>query len=51
MKNELHYVKQHLWLCEYDYKCNCCSPVTTTVVVKQLHVTSSKDSTFLNLMC
>jgi len=39
MKNELHYVKQHLWRYEYDYKCIRYSLVTT-VVVKQLHVTS-----------
>jgi len=37
MKNELRYVKQHLWLYEYDYKCNCYSLVTPTVAVKQLH--------------
>jgi len=40
MKNELRYVKQHLWRYEYDYKCNRYSLVTTTVAVKQLHVTS-----------
>jgi len=50
MKNELHYVKLHLWRYEYNYKCNRHSLVTTTVAVKQWHVTSSKDSTFLNLM-
>jgi len=46
MKNELRYVKQHLWRYEYDYKCNRYS-VTTTVAMKQLHVISYKDSTFL----
>ena len=40
MKNELRYVKQHLWRYEYDYKYNRYSLVTTTVAVKQLHVTS-----------
>jgi len=40
MKNELRYVKQHLCrYYEYDYKCNRFSLVTTTVAVKQLHVT------------
>jgi len=38
MKNELHYVKQHLWRYEYDYKCNRYSLVTT-VAMKQLQVT------------
>jgi len=46
MKNELCYVKQHLWRCEYDYKCNRYSLVTTTVAMKQLQVTCEKDSTF-----
>ena len=50
MKNELDYVKQHLWRYEYDYKCNRYSLVTTNVAVKQLQVTSYKDSTFLNFM-
>jgi len=27
MKNELRYVKQHLWWYEYDYKCNLYSLV------------------------
>jgi len=41
MKNELRYVKQHLWRYEYDYKCNRYSSlVTTTVAMKQLQVTS-----------
>jgi len=40
MKNELPYVKQHLWRYEYDYKCNRYPLVKTTVTVKQLHVTS-----------
>jgi len=39
MKNELRYVKKHLWHCEYDYKCNCYSLVTATVTMKQLQVT------------
>jgi len=39
MKNELHYVMQHLWHYEYDYKCNRYS-VTRTVAMKQLQVTS-----------
>jgi len=47
MKNDLRYVKLHLWRYVYDYKCNCYSLVTTTVAVKQLHVTSEKDSTLL----
>jgi len=50
MKNELRYVKQHLWRYEYNYKCNRYS-LLTTVAVKQLHVTTQKDPTFLNLMC
>jgi len=50
MKNELRYVKQHLWHYECGYKCNRYSPVKTTVAVKRLHVTSLKDSTFFNLM-
>jgi len=50
MKNELRYVKQHLWRYKYDYKCNRYSLVTTTVAMKQLHVTSSNDSTLLNMM-
>ena len=49
-KNELCYVKQHLWRYEYDYKRNRYSLVTTTVAMKQLQVTSWKDSTFLNFM-
>jgi len=40
MKNELRYVKQHLWRYEYDYKCNRYLLVTTTVAMRQLHVTS-----------
>jgi len=40
IKNELRYVKQHLWRYEYDYRCNRYSLVTTTVAMKQLHVTS-----------
>jgi len=40
MKNEFRYAKQHLWQYEYDYKCNRYSLMTTTVPVKQLHVTS-----------
>jgi len=40
MKDELHYVKQHLWRYEYDYKCNCYSLVTTIVAVKQWYATS-----------
>jgi len=41
MKNELHYVMQHLWRYEYHYyKCNRYSLVMPTVTVKQLHVTS-----------
>jgi len=40
MKNELRYVKQHLWRYEYDYKCNRYSLLTPTAAVKQLHVTS-----------
>jgi len=40
MKNELRNVRQHLWRYECDYKCNHYSLVTTTVTVKQLHVTS-----------
>jgi len=36
----LHYIKQHLWQYEYDYKCNRYSLVMTAVAVKQLHVTS-----------
>jgi len=39
-KNELHYVKLHLWCYEYDYKCNRYSLVTTIVAVNQLHITS-----------
>jgi len=39
MKNELRHVKLHLWRNEYDYKCNRYSLVTTTVAVKQWHVT------------
>jgi len=35
MKIKLRYVKQHLWHCEYDYKCNRYSLVKTTVAVKQ----------------
>jgi len=35
MKNELRYVKQHLWGYECDYKCNCYSLVMPTVAVKQ----------------
>jgi len=38
MRNELRYVKQHLWRYEYDYKCNRYSLVTSTVAVKQWHV-------------
>ena len=49
MKNEWLYVKQH-WHYEHDYKCNRYSLVTTTVALKQLHVTYYKDSPFLNLM-
>ena len=41
MKNELCYVKQHLWRYEYDYKCDRYSLVTT-VAVKHLHVTTLK---------
>jgi len=40
MKNELPYVKQHLWCYEYDYKCNYYLLVMPTVAVKQLHITS-----------
>jgi len=40
MKNELHYVKQHLWCYEYDYNCNCYSIVTPNITVKQLNVMS-----------
>jgi len=40
MKNELRYVKQHLWCYEYDYECNHYSLVMTTVAAKQLHITS-----------
>jgi len=40
MKNELRYVKQHLWRYEYDYKCNRYSLMMTTVAMKQLQVTS-----------
>jgi len=40
MKNQLRYVNQHLWRYEYDYKGNRYSLVTTTVTVKQLHITS-----------
>jgi len=50
LKNELHFIKQHLWCYEYDYKCNRYSLVTQTVAVKQLHIISWKDSMFLNLM-
>jgi len=39
MKNELCYVKQHLWHYEYDYKCNRYSLLTPTVTAKQLQVT------------
>ena len=39
IKNELRYVKQHLWRYEYDYKCNRYSLLTPTAAVKQLHVT------------
>jgi len=46
MKNEMRYVQQHLWRYEYDCKCNRYSPVTTTVSVKQLHVTSLKGFCF-----
>jgi len=49
MKNELLDVKQHLWCSEYDYKCNCYSPVMTTVAVKQLHITSLKGFYFYEL--
>jgi len=50
MKNELRNVKQHLWRYEYDYKCNHYSLVTPTVAMKELHLTSYKDSTFLNFI-
>ena len=40
MKNDLSYVKQHLWRYEYDYKCNRYSLMRTTVAMKQLQVTS-----------
>jgi len=33
MKNELLYVKQHLWCYEYDYKRNHYSLMTITVAV------------------
>jgi len=46
MKNELRYVKQHLWRYENDYKCNRYSLVTTTVAMKQLQVTSLKGFYF-----
>jgi len=39
MKNELCYIKQHLWRYEYDYNCNRYSLVTTT-----------KGFAFLNFM-
>jgi len=44
-KNIMHahwirYVKQYLWWYEYDEKCNRYQLVTTTVDMKQLHVTS-----------
>ena len=39
MKNELRYVKQHLWRYEYGYKCNRYSLATTTVAMKQSQVT------------
>jgi len=42
MENELHYVKQHLWHYEYDYKCNRYALLTPTVPVKQLHIASLK---------
>jgi len=40
MKNELRYVKQHLWRYEHDYKCDHYSLLTPTVAMKQLQVTS-----------
>jgi len=40
MKSKFRCVKLHLWCYEYDYKSNRYSLVTTTVAVKQLHVTS-----------
>jgi len=40
MKNELRYIKLHLWRYEYDYKCNRYSLVMSTVAVKQWHVSS-----------
>jgi len=39
MKNKLRYAKEHLWRYEYDYKSNRSSLVTTTVAVKQFHIT------------
>jgi len=39
MINKLHYIKQHLWRYEDDYKCNRYLLVTT-VAMKQLQVTS-----------
>jgi len=40
MKNELRYVSNIYGGMNMIYKCNRYSLVTTTVVVKQLHVTS-----------